>query len=442
MNAISVSIMTVLIAVVLAAPRRWAILGMAGGVLCLTQYTSIDVLGFNLFPVRFLEVACFVRVIARREFIFSNLTELDYLFLLVYSYTTIVFLLRSTDGQAYQVGLAVDASMCYFIFRGLIRDIHDFRWFLRAFAVLLIPYVALLLVEMLTGQRPFSLLGGPAIVEWYREGRVRCIGSFRNPSLLGTLGASFLPLYIGLAIGKMDRIWGRIGIVLCAAIAFLSNSGGPISAVAVGLAGWFLWPMRTKMRIIRRAGLAGIIVLALVMKAPVWYLPTHFSFGGDAWHRSYLMEISFQHLKEWWLWGMPLAQTADWFPYNLGSLNQADITNQFLAFGLAGGFLAIILFVLLPVKCYKSLSIAMRTVRSSFSKPAETELLLWGLGVMLSVHIVNWFAISYFDQTYVLWFMQLAAIVNISQICGRSHLRGTRQPACVQYATSRPTLTG
>src|SRR5208337_3501398 len=117
--------------------------------------------------------------------------------------------------------------------------------------------------EMRTAQNPFSaLLGDGVILDELREGRARCIGSFRHPSLLGTLGASFLPLYIGLAMGKMDRMWGRIGIVLCAAIVFLANSGGPVSAVAVGLAGWFLWPMRTKMRVIRRGMLGAFILLA------------------------------------------------------------------------------------------------------------------------------------------------------------------------------------
>ncbi|MGO9373411.1 MAG: hypothetical protein ACLQBD_15065 [Syntrophobacteraceae bacterium] len=424
MNAISASILIALIAVVSAAPRRWALLGMGAGVLYLTQGTSIDVLGFNLFPMRFLEMACFVRVTVRREFNFSNLNELDILFLLLYGYITVAFLLRSTEGQAYQIGLAVDATLCYFIFRGLARDIADLRWFLRAFAVLLIPYVALLFVEMVTNKNLFSLLGGGSMAEYFREGRIRCTGSFRHPSLLGTLGASFLPLYIGIAAGKRERTWGCIGIALCAAIALLANSGGPIGAVAVGLTGWFLWPMRTKMRNVRRGIVGSLILLALSMKAPVWYLPTKFGIltGGDAWHRSRLMDMAAQNIGKWWLWGMSVSQTADWLPYHL-STGGADITNQFLCFGLAAGLLAIILFILLLVVCFKSLGKAMRITRTSFSKPAETEFMLWGLGVTLAVHIENWFSISYFDQTYVVWFMQLAMIVTISQMCIRSNGR-------------------
>jgi len=435
MNTIGLSILVLLIVVVLFAPRRWAILGMVAGVLYLTEYTTTNVLGFNLFPMRFLEMVGFVRVIVRREFTFSKLNGLDRLFLLLYCYTTIAFLLRSAEGQAYQVGVAVDAALCYFTFRGLIAEIEDFRWFLRAFALLLIPYVTLLLFEMRTGQNPFSVLGSGVMVENLREGRVRCVGSFRHPSLLGTLGASFLPLYIGFAMGKMDRTWGLIGAVLCAAIAVLANSGGPISAAAVGLAGWLLWPMRSKMRIVRLGILGSLVLLASVMKAPVWYLPARLSeligVGGGAWHRSHLMEMAARDFGKWWFWGMSSTETSDWFAYTLVSTDQADITNQFLSFGLAAGLLAIVLLILLLVKCYESLAKAMRMIPPSLAKPAETELLLWGLGVMLAVHIVNWLAISYFDQTYVIWFIQLAAIVSISQLCRQSlSSEGTKPAMC------------
>jgi hypothetical protein len=443
-NAISASILIFLMAVVVAAPRRWALLGMASGALYLTQGAAVDVLGFNLFAMRFLEIAGFIRVVARREFSYSKLNDIDRLFLLLYVYATTAFLLRSTEGHAYQIGLAVDATLCYFIFRGLIRDIDDFRWFLRAFALLLIPYIFLLLFEMRTGQTVFALLGGSAMPDMFRGGRARCIGSFRHPDLLGMLGASFLPLYIGLAIGKMDRVWGLIGIVLCAAIVLLANSGGPITACAVGLAGWSLWPMQTKMRVTRRCMLGLLILFALFMNAPVWYLPArlseHIGIGGDSWHRSHLMAMAARDFGKWWLWGMPYVETHDWFAYTVTPTGDADITNQYVAFGLASGVLAIILFILLLVKCYKSLGKALGIIRSSFSKPAETDLLLWGLGAMLAVHIENWFAVSYFDQAYVIWFMQLAAIVSISQICFQSLSPRMRKVAHVQYSTSGQLL--
>lgn len=41
------------------------------------------------------------------------------------------------------------------------------------------------------------------------------------------------------------------------------------------------------------------------------------------------------------------------------------------------------------------------------------EALLFGFGVVVAVHVVNWFAISYFDQSYAVWYFQLACIIGI-----------------------------
>jgi hypothetical protein len=34
---------------------------------------------------------------------------------------------------------------------------------------------------------------------------------------------------------------------------------------------------------------------------------------------------------------------------------------------------------------------------------------------MLTVHCVTWLGITYFDQTYVVWYFQLAVIVNLTE---------------------------
>jgi len=413
MNFISISISVIIICVILIASRRWAIIAMTAGVLYLTQHISVDVLGFNIFPSRFMEIAGLIRIIARREFSFSNLNSIDRIFLLLYSYSTITFILRSNEGQAYAIGSAVDATFCYFIFRGLISDIDDFRWFLRAFAILLIPYVCLLFVEMQTSQNPFSLLG-KVLPEMFREGRVRCMGSFRHPSLMGSLGASFLPLYIGLIFSRSMRIYATIGIILCLGIVWFSNSGGPVGFAAAGVLGWSMWPYRDRMRLVRRVAVICIAALVLIMKAPIWYLPTHFSISGDAWHRSHLMDVAVHHLGEWWLWGMPLTNTSEWFAYGLGTADQADITNQFVSFGLSAGLISIVMFVWLLTRAFQNLGRKLAEMRLATVWSFESECLLWGLGVMLVGHITNFLAITYFDQFYVIWFMQLAFISNLT----------------------------
>ena len=166
MNFIGASILIVLISVVFCASRRTALLGMMAGVLYVTQGQQIQVLGLHLFADRFLELAGFIRVMARREFVFSQLNRIDFAVLLLYCYTTVVFLLRSSDGMAYQLGVAVDAFLCYFAFRGLMANIEDLEWFLRGFLMLLAPYTLLVLFESFTRHNLFSAMGAVADGTW------------------------------------------------------------------------------------------------------------------------------------------------------------------------------------------------------------------------------------------------------------------------------------
>jgi hypothetical protein len=162
-----------------------------------------------------------------------------------------------------------------------------------------------------------------------------------------------------------------------------------------------------------------LVLVALVMKAPIWYIFDRASgiTGGDGWTRSYLIDMAYQHLGQWWLAGMPIKDTSGWFPFILAATGGADITNQYIGFGIVAGLGAIALFILLLTRAFSNLGKALAIVRSSSMETSEIEFLLWGLGVMLTVHIINWFGISYFDQMFAVWFMQLAAISTLTEAC-------------------------
>lgn len=302
MNVAGLSLTLLFGSIILLCPRRWALLAMMAGVLYLTQAQEVVVFGFHLFAIRLLGLAGFIRVIIRREFSAHRLNDLDRLFFLFYGYTAIVFLIRSEVDQAYMIGSALDALVFYLAFRGLVGDIEDFKAFLADFGLLLAPYAALVLSEAITGQTPFSLLGSQEI-DWARGGRPRCVGSFRNPELLGTLGSSFVPLYIALWFHRKERLLPVMAIVMCLFIIWASNSGGSWCCLGVGVSGWLLWSLRTRMKVVRRAAGLGIVLLALVMKAPIWYLLARISSvtGGDGYHRARLLDLFFQNLDKWWL---------------------------------------------------------------------------------------------------------------------------------------------
>lgn len=415
MNLLGIIILVCLCIPIAFGSRRAALLAMMGGVLYLTQGVAIQIGGFNLFAMRILELVGIARVIGRREFSFSDLNKIDRAFILLYVYTTLIFVFRSSDDLAYYIGAAVDALSCYFIFRGLILEIDDLVWLLPSLLALLTPYVALLLIERVTHRNLFSILGAFTGDEWLREGKVRCFGSFRYASLLGTLGASFFPLYLAITFKKEQRKLGIFGIVLCLLIVWASNSGGPATAIVVGSMGWICWKLRLKMRMVRYGIVGAIVALALVMKAPVWYIFARFSAltGGDGWHRSYLIDMAIQHLDKWWLIGMPIKDTSDWFPYTIAATGGADMTNQFIAFGITAGLGSTILFIIFLKNVYSGLGTALSLTRQRSSSELDREYLLWGLGVVLTVHVVNLMGVTYFDQIYVIWFMQLACISSL-----------------------------
>lgn len=425
---------------IVAGSRRIALAAMIAGIIYLPQSQGVEVVGFNLYPARFLEVLAFSRVALRREFSVGAFGKLDLAFLSFVGYTTIVFLLRSREATAFQIGAAVDAICVYFAFRGLVKGLPDLKWSLKIAAILLVPYVPAVLVESYTAWNPFSLIGGVenarAGTLWFREGRLRATGSFGHPSLLGTLPGVLLPLYTALWFTDSKRLLAVVGTALCLAVVWATNSGGPVLCVAMGLAGWALWPMRDRMRVVRLGLVVALVLLALVMKAPIWFLLARLSAltGGDGWHRSALIDIAIDNLDRWWFAGMRALDTANWMPYANSNTGAVDMTNQFLVYGIAAGIGSIVLFILVITFAYRELGKAMATLRRRRLARAD-EALLWGLGVALSVHVINWFGISYWDQTNLLWLMQLATIASVTaSVTGRAR----RLPAGVALYRGRP----
>lgn len=421
MNAIGLAIISVLLMLVIFAPRRWALIGMFGGILYLTEGQAIDVLGLNIYPMRVLTLAGFVRVLARGELSLSMFNEVDKVLLLTYGYGTAVFILNSNGNATEAIGRMVDAALPYFAFRGLLKSFDDLAWFLRALAVLLVPYVAILCVESSTGNNLLAIVGG-MVEDFSRDGRHRSIGSFRHPILLGTFAASFLPLFLAAALISRSRRWGVLGTSLCLAIVFFSNSGAPVACAALAVVGWLFWFVRGKMYVLRISIVAILILSALAMKDPLWYLPLKLSAvtGGHGWHRSYLMDVAFQDLYKWWLAGMSIQETRHWFPYRLGINDTADITNYYVQLGIDAGVAAIGFFCLLLVVAFSRLGCALGAIRSSIPVLRYEELWLWGLGIVLTIHVINWFSITYFDQSYGVFFMQLAALSTLSGKCIRA----------------------
>lgn len=423
MTAASVLVLLALTIPILVGSQRSALLALVAGTMFLGQGVSFHI-GLNIYPMRFLVLMAFLRVYTRREMRFSELNGLDRAFIGAYGFAVVVYLIRTAMGYGTSEAISqtsnlskfggfCDMVLGYFAFRGLLRGTDDLRHFLVRLPLLLVPYVASLAVERMTGNNPLGMLGGPPSMWLDAEGRARCFGSFAHPSLLGTFGASFFLLYVALFVERSMRMRATLAIGLCLAIVGFANSGSPVTFVGLGLVIWALWPLRRNVSTLKAGAAVGLVVTALAMNSPIWYLPTRISgiVGGSGWHRSYLMERGFADIDKWWLAGMPLDLTVGWFPYLI--LGAADMTNLFLQFGVDGGLLALLLLVLALVMAFGRLGRALEASRQ-LPDGRLAELFLWGLAAVLIAHIINFFAITYFDQFNMIWMMQMAAISGVT----------------------------
>jgi hypothetical protein len=200
--------------------------------------------------------------------------------------------------------------------------------------------------------------------------------------------------------------------------------------------GLMLWPLRNRMHLIRRGIVATVIGLALIMKAPVWYLIAKVSdvIGGTGWHRSYLIDQAINHFDEWWLIGS--SHTAHWAPSGqvlLVDPNNMDITNHYIAQGLHGGVLRLGLFLAIIVYCYKFVGRASRDITQAPDKAK----LWWAMGASLTGHCVAFLSVSYFDQIEVFWFW-LWAVITALPARERKGAMADMKPADEQSAEFPP----
>jgi hypothetical protein len=203
-------------------------------------------------------------------------------------------------------------------------------------------------------------------------------------------------------------------VISACTIAIAASSGGALLTMALGIIAFGFCRFWNQMRLIRCSLLALILTLAIIMQAPVWYLFARASnvVGGGGWYRSFLVDTTISHIQEWWLCGT--THTSHWAPacFVLAEDSEnIDITSQYIAEGVRGGLVKLILFIVVIVQCFKALG---RRIWLGSADCGNSRLLFWTLGVCLFTHCVSFWSIPYFDQMAVLWYWLLAVISRIA----------------------------
>ncbi|MGD0232226.1 MAG: hypothetical protein ABSC19_18030, partial [Syntrophorhabdales bacterium] len=367
--------------------------------------------------IRVLLLAGWIRVLSRSEFRGLRLNVIDRAFIVWVAVGAVMYVVRqgaSSEAAVNRLGFVYNAVMAYFLFRALVRDMDDVIQAIRLMAIVMLPLAALICVERMTGRNIFAVFGGVPELTVVREGRLRCQGPFRHPILAGTYGATSIPLFIAVwAKGRASRGVIAAALTAAGAIVILSSSSGPVMALLGVVAGLIMWRFRENIRLAWWAALFAVVSLHLVMKAPVWALIGRAStvVGGTGWHRSELIDQAIKHAGEWWLWGTDY--TAHWMSGTLPDQpNMIDITNQYIAEGVNGGLLTMLLFIGVIILCFRQLG---RRLRVLYGENAKVDALAtWFIGVAVFAHALSFLSVAYFDQLTVFWYFALGCISSIS----------------------------
>ncbi len=195
------------------------------------------------------------------------------------------------------------------------------------------------------------------------------------------------------------KVGAVLGLISSAIITIAASSSTGISAAAVGVGTLCLWPFRKRVRWMLWGLVAAVLGLALVMKAPVWFVLARVDFAGGStgWDRANLIDQCVRHFSSWWLVGT--ADNDKWGFYTW------DLCNQFVAEAVQGGLATLILFTVLISRSFRKIGAARKMAANR-----TQEWLLWTIGCILCAHIAGFFGISYFDQMKYWWFVTLAMI--------------------------------
>lgn len=398
----------------LVLPRQYALVPIFIGGSYLTLGQNLVTSGAHFHLIRILIAFGLIRLLVRREIFSIQLNAIDKILIAWIVVRTFLFILVTGDTETFleRLGVLYNSVGIYLLVRSVVRSIDDIVLNVKMFGITMIPLAVPYLVEYTTGKNPFFFLGGVPEFTQIRDGRLRCQGAFRHPILSGTFGATSVPLFVGLWIYSTGHRLIALGAIGVATLIFiLSSSSGPFIAYLVSLIGLVCWMFKTRIRTIRWGIVILLLALHAVMKAPVWFLINRLGeiIGGVGYYRAALIDAFISHIDEWWLIGTE--HTAHWLPTALESNpKMADIVNHFVAQGLSGGLLCLILFIWLIVMCFK---VTGRAILDEDRFSSSERFMIWSLGCTMLSHIASFFSVSYFDQLNVFWYFLIGMIAAL-----------------------------
>lgn len=392
--------------IMLAVPRRWAILPMLIIACFISTVQKIVIVGMDFGLLRIMVMFGITRLILRKESHGFVWKPLDLAICLWAISSIVIYTLQQGTVSALvnRLGFGFDAFGMYFLFRCLIRDWSDVDTVVISLIMISIPVALFFILENRTGRNLFSIFGGVPAITVVRDGRLRCQGAFSHPILAGCFWASLMPWFAARWWkSSKDKIWALAGLVTASITIICCSSSTPLFGVLSGMVGGLMFFARRYMRPIRWGILFTLLALHMVMNAPVWHLISRVTAvgGSTSYFRYALINGAINHFREWALLGTQ--STAHWF------WGAQDLCNQYVFEGVQGGFLTLVFFVYGIVLAFGGVGKLWRQNRDPYRIA-----LSWALGVSLYVHCMNFIGVSYFGQIHVIWYLLLAMIASMA----------------------------
>ncbi len=387
------------IVLMLWLPRKYVVIPLLMAAFLVPRGQEIYLAGLHWYVLRILVLTGFVRLAKAKFQLAGGLHNVDKIFILWASYRTSAIVLTNwPNGVAEQAAFLIQAMGGYFLLRYLIQDEEDIARAAKALAVTAMILGACMLIEHTRSVNVFGYLRGAPLVPEVRNGQTRAQATFGHSILAGCFGATLLPLFFWLWKSGKAKALAAVGMSGSTLMMLMSNSSTPVLAYVAGVGALLLWAIRRSMRAVRWGLVIALVSLALVMKAPVWFIVAHINVigGSGGYDRANLIDVCIRHFKDWWLIGTN--QNGSW------GWDMWDQSNQFVAEGETGGLVTLVCFITMISRSFGKLG----TMRKRVER--KEQWLFWSLGAVMLAHIFAYFGVAYWDQTQIWWFAFLAMI--------------------------------
>lgn len=413
MNPFALLLLLVLGGLLWAVPRKWALAPFLAGCCFTTVGQGLDLGPISLPVFRLLMLIGIARVFLKGERIIGHINTIDKLMIawaVWYFLASFFHDSQLNAGPVYVAGIIYNQLGFYFLVRIWCSDVEDTIGVIRIVALLLVPIACEMLFEKATGRNLFSVFGGVPENVLIREGKLRAQGAFLHPILAGTVGATCIPLFVG--IYQKHRTLALTGIVAGMVMVLACASSGPVMSLMAVVFALMMWHFRHLTKAARIGAVVMYILLMFVMKQPPYYLISKIDISGGStgWHRSFLIDQTLRYFSEWWLFGTDY--TRHWMPDQgiAASPNHTDVTNYYISFAIGGGLPALLLFLFILARTFGWVG---RIYSSLMDEQRDKAFMIWCFGSALFAHCVTGISVSYFDQSVVFLWLNVAVVSSM-----------------------------